>query len=120
MYNPNNYLYQQPIRQCITWVQGIEGAKTFQLPPNSSAVLMDSDSDGIFYIKITDNIGMCTVRTFKYQETFNQPTQTTNYVTRDEVQQMIRELRNEQSIQGVATKPGQQNGSGKQRYNEQQ
>ena len=42
----------------ITWVQGIETAKAYQLPSNSSALLMDNENDGVFYIKVSDNIGM--------------------------------------------------------------
>ena len=48
----NPQYYQQP-NNGINWVQGIEGGKAYQLPPNSNAVLMDSENDGIFYIILT-------------------------------------------------------------------
>lgn len=64
--NPYQYSYNQ--HNGIQWVQGVEGAKAFQLQPNSNAILMDSENDGIFYIKVSDNVGMCTLRTFKYTE----------------------------------------------------
>ena len=51
----------------ITWVQGYEGAKSYLLPHNSSAILMDSE-DSIFYIKTTDNVGMPTTRAFEFRE----------------------------------------------------
>ena len=59
MYNqnqPNGYLgYQRPQTNGITWVQGIEGAKAFQIMPNSNTILLDSENDGIFleYINIS-------------------------------------------------------------------
>lgn len=59
----------------IQWVQGVEGAKAYQLQPSSNIVLMDSENDGVFYIKISDNVGMCTLRTFKYTEVTATPTQ---------------------------------------------
>ena len=65
MYN-NNFLNYQPQKNGINWVQGVEGAKAFQLMPNSNTVLMDSENDGIFYIKVCDNIGMCSLRKFRY------------------------------------------------------
>lgn len=52
----------------INWVQGVEGAKAYNLLPTESVVLMDSESDDTFFIKLCDNIGRCTLRTFKYTE----------------------------------------------------
>ena len=94
----------QPDNMGIKWVQGIEGAKAYQLMPNSNAMLLDSDNDGIFYIKVSDNVGMCTLRTFNYVETTGQPinkqpeVDMSNYVTRQELQQIIQSL---QPIGGV-------------------
>ncbi len=75
--NPYQQAYQYMANQHngIQWVQGVEGAKAYQLQPNSNTVLMDSENEGIFYIKISDAVGMCTLRTFKYTEvTNNAPT----------------------------------------------
>lgn len=86
----------------ITWVQGVEGAKAFQLMPNSNIVLMDSENDGVFYIKVCDNVGMCTLRTFQYQEVEPTPraggTDLSNYITKDEFYKALEGLKNEQSI----------------------
>ena len=38
------------------WVQGIEGAKAWQLNPNSMVILLDSEAEGKMYIKVSDNI----------------------------------------------------------------
>lgn len=78
-----------PPQNGINWVQGIEGAKAYPLMPNSNTVLMDSENDGVFYIKVCDNIGMCTLRTFRYTEVIPQEKQaanidTSNFVSRDE------------------------------------
>ena len=78
--------------ETIKWVQGLEGAKSYQLMPNSNVVLMDSENDGMFYIKSSDNVGMCKIRTFKYKEK--------EYITRDELMEMLKELKNEQTISG--------------------
>ena len=71
-----NFYPQQPLypksptpNNGIVWVQGIEGAKAYQMNPNSNIQLMDSENNGIFYIKVTDNIGMANLRVFHYTET---------------------------------------------------
>lgn len=99
----NNFLNYQPQKNGINWVQGVEGAKAFQLMPNSNTVLMDSENDGIFYIKVCDNIGMCSLRKFRYQEIIDEPQQTNQYVTRDELMNILKELKNEQTISGIDT-----------------
>lgn len=95
--NPYN-MYQPRVNTGIIWVQGVEGAKAYQLMPNSNAMLLDSENEGRFYIKTSDNVGMCTLRTFAYEEVNSTPT---DFITRSEFNKMIEELRgaiNEQSI----------------------
>ena len=118
MYNqnqPNGYLnYQRPQTNGINWVQGIEGAKAYQMMPNSNTLLLDSENDGIFYIKVSDNVGMCNLRTFKYEEIGEQPKTSTpvnldNYVTKDELTKIINDLKGtmtngKQSIQSTKQK----------------
>lgn len=99
----------------IIWVQGIEGAKAYQLSPNSMAILLDSEDEGKMYIKVSDNIGMCTLRQFKYVEeapapatkvTINNDLDLSEYVRKDELSNLIKEVINEQSVSTAATKPG--------------
>lgn len=102
----------------IIWVQGIEGAKAWQLAPNSMAILLDSESEGKMYIKVTDNIGMGSLRIFNYVEEvvpLAQGNVTTNnldlsqYVKKDELSTLIKEIINEQSVSTVdqgSTKSG--------------
>lgn len=78
----------------INWVQGIEGAKAWQMLPNSNAVLMDSEIDGRFYIKVCDSIGMSTLRSFEFKEISQAPKQECQFITREEVEQMIKEYAN--------------------------
>ena len=98
---PYNQMYQRPVNNGITWVQGIEGAKAYQLSPNSNAILMDSENDGRFYIKVSDNVGMCNLRVFSYKEETSTPTpqvDMSNYVTRQELENALRGIKNEQSV----------------------
>lgn len=97
--NPNIYKAPQPFNNLIRWVNGIAGAKAYQIEPNTSTVLMDCDNNGIMYIKTCDNIGMSTIRTFQYSEiTENNYNPTTanidmsQYATKQELQNVIDEL----------------------------
>ena len=93
----------------IVWVQGIEGAKAWQLNPNSMVILLDSEAEGKMYIKVSDNIGMCSLRIFDYTEvaqpsnvTVNKDLDLSNYVRKDELGILLKEIINEQSISAVA------------------
>ena len=107
--NPRVNQFYQPQTNGINWVQGIEGAKAWQLVPNSNAVLLDSENDGIFYIKISDNVGMCTLRAFKYEEMKaetkqSQPLDLSEYVKKSELESLITSIlggmKNEQPVSG--------------------
>ena len=94
----------------IVWVQGIEGAKAWQLNPNSMVILLDSEQEGKMYIKVSDNIGLSTLRIFNYVEEVQTPSNISNlnvdlsqYVTKEELATLVKELaRNEQSISTTA------------------
>jgi hypothetical protein len=126
MNNFNQQSYFAPINNVratnnIIWVQGIEGAKAWQLAPNSMAIFLDSENEGKMYIKVTDNIGIGSLRVFNYVEELVQPAQgnatinssldLSQYVKKDELSTLIKEIMtNEQSIPTVdepkSTKPG--------------
>lgn len=121
--NPYQQAYQYMANQQhngIQWVQGLEGAKAFQLSPNSNTVLMDSENEGIFYIKISDAVGMCTLRTFKYTEVTQNstPVNTEEYVKKSDlklevealVNSMLGGMTNEQSVS--TAKPGRKSAVG--------
>ena len=105
-------LYSNPYQQYyhtnneINWVQGIEGAKAYQLQPNSNVMLMDSENDETFYIKTSDNVGMCNLRIFKYKEIISQNND--EYVRKSDLKTEVENLVNsmlgggdEQSISTV-------------------
>lgn len=90
--NPVNTT-QQPNRTGINWVAGVEGLKEVKLQPNNAVLLLDSDNEGVFYIKSCDNIGICTVRTFMYEEVTQPTAESKEYITKNEFNQAIEELK---------------------------
>lgn len=59
----------QPGMQLIR-VTGMDGAKAYQMPPNSVVPLFDADND-IVYVKSTDGAGFPTIRAFAFQPVEN-------------------------------------------------
>lgn len=96
--SPYRAPYQQIYGQNngINWVQGLNEAKSFPVPPNTGTILMDSINDGVFYIKVADSIGMSTLRTFDFTERVAQTTEpkvdTSQFVTREELSEIISKL----------------------------
>ena len=62
----------QQINQGLLWVQGEAGAKSYLVTPNSTVLLMDSESSR-FYLKSADGAGMPNMRIFEYNEVLNTP-----------------------------------------------
>lgn len=85
----------------LTRVTGLEGAKAYQMPANSTVALFDNNED-LMYIKTTDGAGFPTIRTFSFSEVVanNNPVpENVDYVTRDEFNKLKEELLNgKQSI----------------------
>ena len=112
MMNQRNPYSTTPTNNII-WVNGIEGAKAWQLNPNSMVILLDSETDGKMYIKVSDSIGMPNLRIFNYTEeipsvhvTNNSDLDLSQYVKKDELEKLIKEfISNEQSISTTATVP---------------
>jgi hypothetical protein len=80
----NNYpigyqnFYQQPNQQQnngIIWVQGIAGAKSYLVAPNTTVQLWDSEEQ-VIYLKSADASGMPTMKILDYtiREQANAPT----------------------------------------------
>jgi len=78
---------QQPQMNQYAFVNGLEGAKSFQVPPNQTILLMDSDSP-LCYMKSSNSVGQSTLRYFKLTEVSenelkgnnSQPQQSQDYV----------------------------------------
>ena len=112
-YNPYVQQYQQMLQPQVqpqpqqqqnnglTWVQGIEGAKSHFVSPGQSALLMDSESNS-FFIKTADASGMpLPLRVFDYKERTAQQapqqptaavTDTNSYITREEFESRIAQI----------------------------
>ena len=105
---PNQYIRPQ---NSIQWVQGIEGGKAFQMAPNSNAIMLDSENEGIFYIKTSDNIGMCNLRIFKFEEITDTQLKSNldEYVKKSELESLINQMlggTNDKAVQSIeSTKP---------------
>lgn len=89
----------QQIRQ-YDFVNGIEGAKSYQLAPKQNMMLMDSDYS-ICYKKCSDEMGRSSLRYFKLEEideatarSIMQPqqVQTINYATKDDIDAINKKL----------------------------
>ena len=81
---PQMQVVPQPqVNQGLLWVSGEVGAKSYLVAPNSTVLLMDSDSSR-FYLKSADNAGMPSLRIFEYSEVTNTPTTSVNAPNLDE------------------------------------
>lgn len=97
-YNPqmnNQQFFQQEQPQSLIRVNGIDGAKAYQMSANSTVALFDSNED-IMYVKTTDGAGFPSVRSFKFVEMTNETkkTETVDYISRQEFEEFKKELMN--------------------------
>lgn len=86
----------------LTWVQGIEAAKSYPVSAGQSVLLMDSESNA-FFIKTADASGMpLPLRVFDYTERTaqkapekptEQPIDVSGFVTREEFEARIAQIR---------------------------
>ena len=79
----------------IVWVQGIEGAKGYQIPNRANILLLDSENEDTMYIVSADDVGMRKMRMFHFTEVeVKQPGQVDmdKYATKDDVRNIILEM----------------------------
>ena len=84
---------QRPPEDLIIRVTGMDGAKAYDLSPNSRAALFDASED-IVIIKTTDGAGFPSYRRARLdwiEEELTQPTG--DYITRDELRAQFEELK---------------------------
>lgn len=102
-YFPTTYPYyqQQAQTNALTWVQGIEAAKSWYVAPNTTVALWDSEAQTI-YLKTADASGMPTMKVLDYalrsteSHAESVSTPKVDYLTRDDLEavyEQIRELR---------------------------
>lgn len=84
---------QQPVHGFV-FVTGIDGAKAYQMPPNSEMPLFDSTNNGdIMFIKTTDGAGFPTIKVCNVTEIRDaQEATTAEYATHDELQKVYSDL----------------------------
>lgn len=86
----------------VNWVQGEAGARSWLTAPNTTALLMDSETDR-FYLKSTDASGMpLPLRVFEYREItsnapksdlMREPSPAPEYATKRELEAFKAEIR---------------------------
>ena len=101
MMNPTPVQPQEQTQNLIR-VNGIDGAKAYQMPANSTVALFDSNED-VMYVKSTDGAGFPSIRTFEFTEKVNAEVKSPDveYISREEFEEFKKELMNngKQSIQ---------------------
>ena len=99
-YIPNSQNGLQGQIKSLTRVNGIEGAKAYQVMPRETVALFDGNED-IFYIKSADDGGFPTIKAYRFAEIDLTGTKPTNeYVTKSEFEELRNEVKKyaEQSI----------------------
>ena len=94
------YPYQAPIApflqqaqqppQNIQYVNGKSSAETYQMPANSSVILMDQNLPR-FYMKQTDASGVATLKSYDFKET--EAEKAPEYVTKAEFEKFKQNLK---------------------------
>lgn len=93
-YNYGMNPYQGFNQQSIIRVNGMDGAKAYQMSNNSTVALFDGNDD-VFYVKTTDGAGFPTIRTFRFTEVKEvQPVDTNEYISREEFEMFRQEVIN--------------------------
>ncbi len=115
-YNPNMYnlggqqyfpqpsagfaMGQQPVNGLVA-IDGIEGARMYQLPPNSVSPPLFLRNENAFFVKSTDGGGAPSLRRFTFSEDVIEPNNAGMFVTRDyfdKQMKMIMEAINERAV----------------------
>lgn len=101
---------QQPVDNLIR-VTGLDGAKAYQLPANSSIALFDANDD-VMYIKTTDGAGFPSIRAFRFSpiEAVQPEPVVTDYVQRSEFDALAEQVRRLADAQQPISQPEPTNG----------
>ena len=83
--NPYSYTPQHNTNS-IQYVNNVDSARAFQIPPNSSVLLMDSTMDR-FYVKKSDASGFSTVEAYDFRKA-DTSTPTADFVSRQEFEEL--------------------------------
>ena len=96
-FTPNYSQYMPQIAQSpMIWVKGASQAESYPVAPNATVILWDSDQNTI-YIKTTDVLGKPSIKYLDYTIRENTPkveeTKTSEYVTKDDLNSFMEEIR---------------------------
>lgn len=93
--NNQQFFQQQEQPQNLIRVNGLEGAKAYQMSANSTVALFDANND-LMYVKSTDGAGFPSIRTFTFSELQEEPKaeQNVDYISREEFEEFKKELMN--------------------------
>ena len=99
------YPYYPYQTQGLLKVNGIEGARAYQMQPNSVLALFDANED-IFYVKSSDAGGFATITAYTFQKLENPVTVPVGeFVTRKEFEELKEMIAN-----GKQSVPAKQSG----------
>ena len=91
-YNQNVNMGQNIMPQSnVNWIRvsDIESAKSQVVQPNSQIWLMNTN-EPIFYVKSADNLGVATLKAYKFEEISSDSKENkTEYVTKEEIETII-------------------------------
>ena len=98
-FNQPNY-YQQPKSNQYEWVNGVEGAKAYQIQPNQTVMLLDADNP-IIYKKTSNQQGQSSLQYFKMIEiseeelkNLNAPQPSVEYATKEDFEGLKKKIDN--------------------------
>lgn len=89
---PNNQPVSQQSVNGLIRIESIEGAQMYALPPNSVSPPMFLSEENAFVIKTTDGGGAATLKKYTFDEAPLEETADSNYVTKDYLDNRIKEL----------------------------
>jgi len=94
--NQNNYNNVNFQRNYYTFVNGLEGAKSYPIMPNQSLMLMDSENP-VCYMKSADNTGKPSLKCYKLveiseEELSKKPIDPETQALRDEISTMNKRI----------------------------
>lgn len=110
-YQPNpygqpNYGFQQPYqapqpqpqvqKPNFDFVNGIEGAKSYRLMPNQSAILLDNENS-LLYIKSANALGQSSIEYYSIQKTSEDavkgtPKKDASFVSREDFDELVKKV----------------------------
>lgn len=119
MYGFNQYQpYSYGSNEQLVRVTGLDGAKAYQMRPNSAVALFDGAED-VFYLKSTDGAGFPTIRVFRFEEVTATPKIEPEYITKAEFEKFKEEILNgKQYIQGESEQPSRKPSKQSKSYDE--